>query len=255
MIKNIIIDLGGVIINIDYNRTIDAFRQLNVANIEELYSQAKQSSLFDDFETGKKTAAEFREAFNLPISDEVFDKAWNAMLLDFPRERLDFIKELKTQFQLALFSNINEIHLVEVNRILKHEHGIDSLNDYFHKIYYSHLFQKRKPDVESFEALLKENNMRPEETLFLDDSPQHVEGARKAGVHAVLITKEVSLLDTHRLIKEINERQKPKLETSEILQYASSNLFFDTETPRKTELEAKSTDSPIYRQEETTTLK
>ena len=126
------------------------------------------------------------------------------MLLDIPLPRLNLIKELEKDFVTILFSNTNDIHLKEVFNICKQENGFDSFTEYFDKEYYSHLFGKRKPDPEAFLAILHENRFNAEETLFVDDSLQHVLGARSAGIHAVHITNDKSIFDVVSFINEIN---------------------------------------------------
>src|SRR4051794_37372836 len=114
-IKNIIFDLGGVIINIDYKKTIAEFKRIGAFDFEILFTQHKQDSLFDDFDTGKISAIEFRNQLrhklDLPLKDEEIDNAWNAMLLDLPLDRLQFIKSLRDEYKVYLFSNTNAIHL------------------------------------------------------------------------------------------------------------------------------------------------
>ena len=101
-IKNIIFDLGGVILNLDYSRTIKEFNKLGLFNFESLYSQKKQSGIFDDFEKGEISIEKFIYSINnttkLNIKKTDFRYAWNAMLLDLPKERLEFIKKLKKGF-------------------------------------------------------------------------------------------------------------------------------------------------------------
>src|SRR5688572_10043752 len=115
MIKNIIFDLGGVILNLDHLKTIQAFKELGANDIDTFYSQRHQETMFDEFEIGKISADIFRDKFNhrlnLNLPKAAFDQAWNAMLLDLPKERLEFIKQLRQHYKIFLFSNINEIHL------------------------------------------------------------------------------------------------------------------------------------------------
>src|SRR5579872_3080509 len=128
-IKNIIFDLGGVIINIDYKLTSLAFNKLGAKNFDQAYSQMSQNKLFDDFETGKISSEVFRkllkEKLQLSISDEQFDNAWNAMLLDIPIKRLLLIKELKKSYKVYLLSNTNDIHLKKVFEICHEQNGYD----------------------------------------------------------------------------------------------------------------------------------
>ena len=114
-IKNIIFDLGGVLLNLDYSRTIREFQKLGIVNFEKLYSQKNQSSIFDDLETGKINPQDFIsniDTFSTKKTDEKdIIVAWNAMLLDLPPERLNFIKSLKAKYKIFLLSNTNEIHI------------------------------------------------------------------------------------------------------------------------------------------------
>ncbi|MEO8401580.1 MAG: HAD family phosphatase [Gammaproteobacteria bacterium] len=206
-IKNIIFDLGGVIIDIDYSRTSEAFRKLGSLNFDAVYTQSKQDNLFDDYDVGKISSDAFRNTLknklDIVTTDQEFDTAWNAMLLDLPLERLIFIKELRKNYNVLLYSNTNDIHLKEVFNICQRQNGFSSFEGYFDQEYYSNIFGKRKPNPDSFKAILELNKMDPNETLFLDDSLQHVLGARQAGLHAVHLSKGQSLFDTLKFIKQI----------------------------------------------------
>lgn len=186
MLKNIIFDLGGVIINIDYSLTIRAFKKLGVENFDELYSQAQQVKLFDQFETGRISPREFRDKIKklMPpkISDYEIDKAWCAMLLNFPHERLIFLDKLRKDYRLFLLSNTNKIHISEVNKMLKSEGHWNLWKKFFDKKYYSHEAGMRKPDKKFFNLILKENHLKAQETLFIDDSVQNLSGASALGI-------------------------------------------------------------------------
>ena len=185
-IKNIIFDLGGVIINIDYHKTIKAFEALGIKNAEELYSQQSQTDLFDLLETGKITPDEFydklREVTGINAPNKKLENAWNAMLLDFPEGITDTLKKAKAKYKTFLLSNTNEIHYRDYTQRLKRQFGISNLESLFDKQYLSHQIGLRKPHKEVFELILNENNLKPEETLFIDDSIQHIEGAAKMGI-------------------------------------------------------------------------
>lgn len=211
-IKNIILDLGGVILNIDYYRTIEAFQKLGIPNFNELYTQAKQEHLFDDYESGKIDSQVFiqrlKEHFNVRRTEEEVIEAWNAMLLDLPQERLDFLLELKSNYNTALLSNTNPIHIKCFHKIIKKENGIDSLNPYFDHVHFSSDLDMRKPDPEIFIHVCDLHNYIPAETLFIDDSIQHVEGAKKAGLHAFLLdTSQDDVIHlVNSLLAEFNQR-------------------------------------------------
>jgi len=198
-INNIIFDLGGVILNIDYNKTAKAFKSLGIKNHNEMYTQFNQISLFDDLEVGKITPAFFRtkikELCKINISDIEIDNAWNAMLLDFPKKRLDLLNELKNKYRLFLLSNTNEIHLIDYQKQLQKKFNLNSLEKFFEKEYYSHVVGLRKPNKEIFEMVLNENKLIASETLFIDDSIQHIEGAKLVGINTYHLTKGESITD------------------------------------------------------------
>ncbi|MHA6247438.1 HAD family hydrolase [Pontibacter sp. CAU 1760] len=188
-IKNIIFDLGGVIINIDYYKSIAELQKLCRNNCDIAYSQREQSKLFDMFETGASSPEQFRqelrEAYAISAPDEEIDAAWNAMLLDIPQERIDLLLELGKKYRLFLLSNTNAIHLIRFNEIVSHSFTIPSLDSLFEQSYYSHLIGKRKPDALVFEEIIVQNKLQKSETLFIDDSIQHIESASKIGLQTL----------------------------------------------------------------------
>ncbi|HTR30023.1 MAG TPA: HAD family phosphatase [Puia sp.] len=199
-IKNIIFDLGGVIINLDNRRTEEAFTALGVKNFRDYFGHGFAASFFKDYEVGKITDGEFiqsiRQLAGLShVSDQAIIDSWNALLLDFPAERLQLLKGLRRTYRLFLFSNTNSLHLAALRRIWTESVGGGSLEDYFEKTYYSHLMGMRKPDPESFGLILKENGLIGKETLFVDDAIVNVEGAEQAGLKGLFLRPGISLLD------------------------------------------------------------
>ena len=196
-IKNIIFDLGGVIINIDYQKTIDAFQKLSKAGCTIAFNQQSQSELFDKLETGRISNAAFRdkirEHYQVEGSDEAIDAAWNAMLLDIPQERIDLLRKLRKDHKLFLLSNTNAIHLIAFNKIVEDSFGIPALVELFDKCYYSHLVDDRKPNPGIFERILQENNLQKAETLFIDDSIQHIESAEKVGIKTLHLAPPLTI--------------------------------------------------------------
>ncbi|MDF2437638.1 MAG: hypothetical protein K0Q95_2014 [Bacteroidota bacterium] len=198
--KNIIFDFGGVIINIDYNLTTAAFRKMGLDNFDKFFSKAQQKQLFDQYEKGLISTEQFRteiqSVFHVKPSDHDIISAWNAMLLDLPQERLDLLKRLKETHRTFLLSNTNEIHIETIYDMLAKKMGIATLDEYFEKIYFSYEMKMRKPDEEIFKHVLSENGLIASETLFIDDSPQHIEGAKKVGIQTYYldVAKE-SILD------------------------------------------------------------
>jgi glucose-1-phosphatase len=186
-----IFDLGGVLLNLDTEATGHAFRALGMTDFDAHYTQAKQSGLFDAFDKGEISPQEFRDALkkHLPpgTSDEAVDNAWNAMLLDLPGERLKLLEQLRGKYRLFLLSNTNEIHITAFSEYLNRSLGFSDFSGYFERWYYSCRIGKRKPDADAFLHVLEENGLKAEETIFIDDSPQHVEGAKKLGIRAELL--------------------------------------------------------------------
>lgn len=188
-IEAIIFDLGGVILNLDYNLTIEAFKNLGRDNFEKLYTQSNQDKIFDLFEIGAITPEEFREYlrqfFTDEISDFEIDAAWNAMLLDLPVARIKLLNELKKEYPIYLFSNTNAIHYINFKNYLNDNFGNSNLlEDTFNQAYFSHLAKVRKPNAAAFEMVLNDHQLKPQSTLFIDDSLQHIEGAKKVGIRA-----------------------------------------------------------------------
>ena len=161
---------------------------MGVEDFEHSYSQLDQSDLFDKFETGEISSSAFRnglrKAFNETISDEKLDNAWNAMLLDLPVERLKTLEKLHTEKRISLLSNTNEIHVQSFEAELYKAHGLANLTSHFDYVYYSCRMGMRKPESRIFEFVIKKQDYVPAQTLFIDDSLQHVEGARKVGLNA-----------------------------------------------------------------------
>lgn len=193
--KAIIFDLGGVILNIDYNKTIEAFKKLGVLNFDELYTQAQQNNVFDDIETGKITPQAFRDYIKTnseqTLTNQQIDTAWNAMLLDLPAERIALLRELGKQYPIYLYSNTNKIHLDAFRLIIENQHGnANLLEELFITTYYSHELHMRKPNANGFEHIIEENNLIAEDTLFIDDSIQHIEGAKNVGLQTIWLNQK-----------------------------------------------------------------
>jgi FMN phosphatase YigB (HAD superfamily) len=186
-IKNLILDLGGVLFDLDYLKTQEAFAKLG---LRDSFSQLKQSSLFDDIEEGKVSSAFFVNALislssSKSINPQQIIDAWNAMLLGMPAEKFELLDLLADKYNLYLYSNTNEIHIKEVWKHYREVHKIDNLNDYFLKVYLSNDMNIRKPKTEGFNLIIKDNNLIKTETMFIDDSPQHVKGAIASGIHGL----------------------------------------------------------------------
>jgi len=187
----VIFDLGGVLINLDYNKTTTAFEALGVHDFSSLYSQAAQTDLFSDFETGKISAQRFiNEILHyLPsgTSPNSVVHAWNAMILDVPMERIHLLDRLKQKCPVLLLSNTNELHVPVVRK--EWAKVTDRpMEDFFQKIYFSNEMGMRKPHKEIFIEVCNREGLNPETTLFIDDTLQHILGAQKAGLMVAHLT-------------------------------------------------------------------
>lgn len=203
-IKNIIFDYGNVIFKIDFKRTQKAFEDLGIENVEAFFAHKSHHSIFDQFETGEISAAQFRDGIrdlvgNKQLADAQIDNAWNSLLVGVMEGNHELLLKLKGKYRTFLLSNINEIHLSYISKYLKESFGLDGNEGFFEKIYYSHLVGKRKPHSAIFEQVLAENDLKPEETLFIDDSPQHLKPAAALGINTYLLTYPDSIL---KLFKE-----------------------------------------------------
>ena len=195
-IDNIIFDLGGVIVNLDYGLTIQALSKLAGYDIAQQYSQQRQADIFSKFEVGSITAAEFRQGLmqllQFEADDQAIDQAWSALILEFPPERVELVRQIGRQKRIFLLSNINELHLATSDRkfIEAMGHDIGTLADQFERAYYSHLVRDRKPNLSIFQRMIDENNLDPAKTVFLDDTAHNLVGAQQVGLQTIHITQE-----------------------------------------------------------------
>ena len=184
--KAIIFDLGGVILNIDYQLTITTFNELGVENADLFYSKKVQNPIFDKIETGEISANSFLEELQKQTTNasiKEVENAWNAMLLDLPENRLDCIKKLKNNYKIFLLSNTNEIHIKAFRKKIG-EQQWEAFSSLFDKMYLSHQIGFRKPGKKAFQIILEENKLKPNEVFFIDDSPQHIKAALKLGIQS-----------------------------------------------------------------------
>jgi putative hydrolase of the HAD superfamily len=201
-VKNLIFDLGGVILDLDFSKTHQAFSRLSGIPAEELKGKIHTNEFFNQYEKGLTTDQDFRNqlrAFlNCSTTDDNLDKAWNAMLVSITKERLDVLTQLKSKFNTFLLSNTNNIHLKAVNEIVFNVSGEKSLDSFFHKAYYSHLMRMRKPDQDIFLSVLEENDLVASETLFMDDIFENVQGAKSVGIQTIQINSTQQMLSLFR---------------------------------------------------------
>ncbi len=198
-IKNIIFDLGGIFLNLDFSKTEKAFREIGVTEFTSLYTQHHASDLFDLLEAGKISPEEFHHAFvhetGVQLSYEQLKNAWTALLLDFPIERLQWLQEIGKRYNIFLLSNTNKIHYDAFTASFREQMSIEDFNKLFIKAYYSHEIGFRKPNPESFLYVLNEQNLKPGETLFIDDTLKNIEGAKQVGLQTIFLAPPKTVLD------------------------------------------------------------
>jgi putative hydrolase of the HAD superfamily len=203
--NNIIFDFGGVICNIDISITEKAFVDLGIRQFDKEYSVTERDNFFGSFETEKITPDQFRETlkhyFSQPVTDHQIDNAWNALLQDIPASRIVLLRNLTQHYRLFLLSNTNEIHYTKYLKDLQDVYSVSGFEDIFEKAYFSHQIGLRKPFREVFDFVIGDSELIRSETLFIDDSIQHVEAAKKAGLLAYHLRDEEDI--THLFSPEM----------------------------------------------------
>src|SRR4030042_2384613 len=198
-IKNIILDWGGVITDIDMNQSEAAFKKIGLNDFRKHYFMAEQIEFYRLFEEGRMSPEEFRKNLRTylsrPVSDREIDIAWAAMLGDTPRERWDLLHEMKQHYRTFLLSNTSVLHVESYFEYLYHKFGIRGYRHLFEKLYFSYETGIRKPDVRAFKLVLDENGLVPQETLLIDDSKQNIESARKLDILVYHLQPPVTLTD------------------------------------------------------------
>ncbi len=203
-IRNIIFDLGGVIVNIDPQLTANAFAKLSGTDPVDIMALHRHENFFTDYEKGlidDRTFREnLREFIGKRVTDEEIDTAWGAILMDIPEKKIVLIEKARQHCRTFLLSNTNNIHRIKFTGTLKDLTG-QHFEDYFEKVYYSFRMGKRKPDEDIFLQVLSENNLTAEETLLIDDSFPNIETARKLGMKVLHVER-----NTPRIGLNINGR-------------------------------------------------
>jgi HAD superfamily hydrolase (TIGR01509 family) len=200
MIKNIIFDFGDIFINLDKPAT---YREMDKLGVSEISDEI--SAIYNQYEKGLMTTDDFINFYHdkFGIKKEDLINAWNAILLDFPKERLDFLKEISAskKYRLFLLSNTNDLHIKWVQNSVG-EVFFQEFKNSFEQFYLSHEINLRKPDSEIYEFVLNENNLIADETLFVDDLKENTDSARKLGINVWnLIPKQEDVIELLTKIK------------------------------------------------------
>lgn len=184
-IKNVVFDLGGVLINLDFDNCLNAFRKAGFQDIEKQVCQFRGKGLFSRFEQGEISPEEFRHTLRKkagkPLTDSKIDEMWNLMLIGIPREKLDLLLELREHYMVYLLSNTNPIHWNYACEQMFSYRGF-RVNDFFEDTFLSFEMHKAKPEKEIYEQMMIEANIVPEETFFIDDSEVNCQAAAELGI-------------------------------------------------------------------------
>lgn len=197
-LKNILFDVGGVILDLNINATLEAFYNMGFPADLLKYPENYNTDIFHRYETGKVSTGEFRDSIRkstgVKFEDSVFDDAWRAMLINIPGERIELMKKLKSKFDLYILSNTSALHTPVFENLFQ-QNGTISMKELFKECFYSHEIGYNKPDEEAFKYVLKKAKIEAGETLFLDDNIQNIKAAKSMGFNAIHISKHMDLLE------------------------------------------------------------
>ncbi|MEA3462265.1 MAG: HAD family phosphatase [Bacteroidota bacterium] len=196
--KNILFDLGGVILDINVQATLKLFYELGFPSKLMQIPNSMTTDIYYKYETGKLSTKEFRNQIRLAsgveISDQAFDEAWSAMLVRFPKERIDLLRVLSKHYNLYMLSNTSALHVKEFEKMYLEAAG-ESIYKVFKKIYYSHEIGWYKPEPEAWEHVIKDADIKAEETLFLDDNIHNIKASQELGFQAIHIHERTNLMN------------------------------------------------------------
>ena len=198
MIKNLLFDLGGVIMDLNRDRCVEAFEKLGMRDANDFLGVYGQKGDFLALERGDIDADEFhkrvRPLFDHPVTDEEIDAAFVRFLIGIPEHRLKALRELRKRYGVYLLSNTNPIMM---NGFIANEFRKEGLEmaDYFDGMVKSYEAKCYKPDAEIFAYTAEHCGIKPEETLFFDDSQANVDAAIRCGYQAVLVPEGTEFTD------------------------------------------------------------
>ena len=203
-LKNLIFDLGDVIIPIDLTAPIRNFAMLANLPEDEVRALWQEHDFINHYETGLIDDEAFRNHVRKVLyqrtdapegwADEVIDTAWNTVLLDLPVERIERIKSLRGQYRLFLLSNTSPIHIRQVNSVLT-ELGQPTLEELFERVFYSYDVRMAKPAPDIYRHVLTKADILPDETAFFDDNEGNIRAAAALGIRAVYVQPPRTILD------------------------------------------------------------
>lgn len=200
-VRNLLFDLGGVIMNLRRENCVEALEQLGLKDVDEMLGLYCQTGPFMQLEEGKITPAEFRaeirRRIGCEVSDAEMDDAFNRFLLGIPVERLRALESLRKQYKIYMLSNTNAIMF---DSKIKTDFQIDGKNreDYFDGMCLSYEEGCAKPDLLIFHNVLDKFGIKAEETLFFDDSQANLEAAARLGFRTWLVEPGTEFMEAFK---------------------------------------------------------
>lgn len=196
IVKNVILDMGGVLVDIAPQNTIKALQHILQPCVAESELMNNHQEVLIAMETGQWTKQQFYDFFkgkckNGVIEEEIID-AWCAMVLDLPRKRVEMVKKLASKYSVFLLSNTNTFHIKCVESDFKNRYNY-SYKKLFTKIYYSSEIGLRKPDPACFKFVLEDASLNPAETVMVDDMEENCLAAENAGMQALRVPENTGL--------------------------------------------------------------
>lgn len=190
-IEAVFTDFGGVLLHLEFERCFEAFRQLGVQSPETiLFHTPAFAQTMRKLETGEIDDGDFfmtlRDMLHLNADETEIRRAWNLIIGDIPRYKLNVLRNIRRHCRLYMVSNTNAPHFDYTRQTLFREEGL-TVDDYFDKLYLSHEIHALKPDADFYEKVLQDSGEDPSKSLFLDDLAPNIEGARRAGFKTCLI--------------------------------------------------------------------
>ena len=189
-IKNIIFDLGGVLLNINPLLSLLELEKISGISKDELIVRFLNEKIFEKFDTGSLNPAQFRERLcqilNCSVSDAEIDRCWNKLLLDFPLHRVELLQQLRKNYRVFLLSNTNSIHFDHYTKEFFENYGIQ-MADLFEKLFLSYEIGIHKPDAGIYTHVLQHAGIEASESVFFDDSLANIEAAALLGIPGIHI--------------------------------------------------------------------
>ncbi len=195
----VIFDLGNVLIDIDYSQAMDLMKSALPSTLHDRVDHCYTADFHKAYEKGQISSAEFRQEFRdyfqTNWSDVEVDYYWNSLLGTIPAYRLELVRKIKTQYQVGILSNTNEIHIEAVYAQLQAEHNLENFDPLFDWVFYSHEMGLAKPNQDIYQQLLLELGTTANRVLFFDDLKANVDGAASLGIQAIQVVGPETLLN------------------------------------------------------------